>query len=106
MLHQIRLVATVCFRCPRPSQFTIFGQNLKKPIKNIDFGPKIKNTTGKSDKEGFQEMPYKKCLKVTAKGSQKEPKSYSVPKWMLLNLSKHMVFTAREPHWDALGEVG
>ena len=45
------------FPLPAAFQFTIFGKNPMKQIKNIDFGPNIKKTTGKSDKEGFQEMP-------------------------------------------------
>ena len=59
MLHQIPLVALVCFRCPRPSPVSIFSQNLKKPIQIFDLGQQIDKITSKSDKEGFQEMLWK-----------------------------------------------
>ena len=45
--------------------------------------------------------------KVPKSDPKRHPKeNQKSPKWMLVNLSKHMVFTVREPHWVTSGEFG
>ncbi len=49
---------------------------------------------------------YHLCPKVSKSDSKRYPKeSQKSSKWTWLDLSKHMVITAWEPHWPTSGEV-